>query len=150
MTTTLTDPELVAAYAPLTVDRDTADFYRGWAERELRLRHCPACGHVWLPFRPLCPRCWSFAPDHVVAGGDGTIHLMMLLHQGPAAPDVDYAAGPHPVATVELADHPGVRITTTVVDAGPDDLVVGRSVTLTWIERNGMPVPAFRPTEVPA
>jgi len=147
-TPTLTDADLVERYAPLTVDKDTADFYRGWAERELRIRHCTECGHTWLPFRPICPRCWSFAVDHVVVQGDGTVHLMMLLHQGPPAPGVDYTTGPYPVATVEFADHPGVRLTATIVDARPEDLVVGRAVSLTWFERNGMPHPAFRPTEV--
>ena len=142
----LTDPDLVAAYPSLTVDRDTAEYYRGWAQRELRVRHCTECGHTWLPFRPVCPRCWSFAVDHVAVRGDGTIHLLMLLHQGPAASGVDYTLGPWPVATVEFADHPGVRVTTTIVDAEPHDLAVGQPVTLTWFERDGMPHPAFRPT----
>jgi len=145
VTTGMSDLDLVTAYAPLSVDRDNADLYRGWLARELRVRHCRGCDHTFLPFRPVCPQCWSFDVDHRIVAGTGTIHLMMLLHQGPAAPGVDYTAGPYPVAVVELDERPGLRITATILDATPADLVIGRRVALTWFERNGAPLPAFRP-----
>ena len=77
--------------------------------------------------------------------GRGTVHLLMLLHQGPPAPGVDYSAGPHPVATVELVEQPALRLTSTVVDCATDEIAIGMPVELTWIERDGVPFPAFRP-----
>lgn len=142
----MSDADLVAAYAPLTVDRDTADFYRGWLGRELRAPRCADCGHRFLPVRPMCPRCWSWSVHLVPVRGRGTIHLLMLLHQGPPAPGVDYSSGAYPVATVELEDQAGLRFTSTVVDADPATLAVGQPVEVTWIERNGVPFPAFRPS----
>jgi uncharacterized OB-fold protein len=78
--------------------------------------------------------------------GRGTIHLLMLLHQGPPAPGVDYSVGPHPVATVELVEQPALRFTSTVVDCPVGDLAIGMPVELTWIDRDGVPFPAFRLT----
>ena len=143
----LSDAELVDAYAPLTVDRDTADFYRGWLAHELRVNRCTACGHRFLPPRPLCPKCWSWSIDTEPVSGRGTIFLLFLLHQGPQAPGVDYTSGPYPVATVELQEQAGLRFTSTVVDAHANSLMVGQPVELAWIERNGVPFPAFRPVE---
>ena len=76
--------------------------------------------------------------------GRGTIHLVIFLYQGPSADGVDYAAGPHPVVTVELEEQVGLRFTTTVVGSSNDDIVIGVPVELDWIERDGRPVPAFR------
>lgn len=144
----LGDLELVEAYAPLVVDADTAAFYRGWLAHELRVSRCDACGHRFLPARPVCPICWSRDIGTEAVSGRGTIFLCMLLHQGPPAPGVDYSAGPHPVVTVELEEQPGLRFTSTVVGTPAADLAVGQPVALDWIERNGVPLPAFRVTEV--
>jgi uncharacterized OB-fold protein len=77
--------------------------------------------------------------------GRGTVHLLIRLHQGPPAPGVDYAEGPHPVVSVELAEQPGLRFTSTVVNCAPADLVIGLPVQLTWIDRAGAPFPVFEP-----
>ena len=73
------------------------------------------------------------------------MHLLVKLHQGPPAPDVDYST-PHPVATVELAEQAGLRITSTVVGCPVDELAIGMPVRLTWIERWGAPYPVFEPS----
>ena len=144
----MSDLDLVQAYAPLVVDRDTADFYRGWLARELRVAVCDGCGHRFLPPRPVCPKCWSQDIGTAAVSGRGTIFLTLLLHQGPAAPGVDYAQGPYPVVTVELEEQAGLRFTSTVVGTPAADLAIGQSVTLDWIDRNGVPFPAFRVVEV--
>jgi uncharacterized OB-fold protein len=48
------------------------------------------------------------------------------------------------VVTVELDEQPGLRFTSTVVDANHDDIVIGARVTLAWIQRDGRPFPVFR------
>ncbi len=148
--TDCSDAELVDAYTPLVIDRDTADLYRGWLARELRVCRCGACGHRFLPPRPLCPRCWSTEIGTEPVSGRGTIHLAIRLHQGPPAAGVDYAAAPHPVVTVELDEQPGLRFTSTAVDSPPDALTIGARVDLVWIERNRVPFPAFRVTSTGA
>jgi uncharacterized OB-fold protein len=74
--------------------------------------------------------------------GSGEIFMNIFLHQGPPAPGVDYST-PYPVVTVELEEQVGLRFTATVVDAGNDDITIGRSVRLEWRERGGSPMPVF-------
>jgi len=59
---------------------------------------------------------------------------------------VDYAT-PYPVVTVELDEQVGLRFTATVVDAPNEAIAIGERVELTWIDRAGVPVPAFRLAE---
>jgi uncharacterized protein len=141
----ISDAELVERFAHLPVSRDDADVYRGWLAHELRVHRCRACGHRHQPARPMCPVCWSWDVAAEPVSGRGTVHLLMRLHQGPPAPGVDYAAAPYPVATVELEEQPGLRITSTVVGCPPGDVFIGMPVRLAWIERHGAPFPVFEP-----
>jgi uncharacterized OB-fold protein len=139
------DTALVERFARYRVDHDTKAFYRGWLERRLLLNRCADCGRWHHPPKPICPGCWSTAVVPTEVSGRGTVHLLILLHQGPPAPGVDYAAGPHPVATIELEEQPALRYTSTVVGCPPEELRIGMPVELTWLERDGIPFPAFRP-----
>jgi len=76
--------------------------------------------------------------------GNGTIHLLMQLHQGPPTDGVDYRDG-YPVVTVELEEQESLRFTSTVTDDFPaEELRIGTAVQLDWIERDGTPMPVFR------
>jgi hypothetical protein len=141
----LSDVELVDRLAHVNVERDSADFYRGWLEQELRLNRCADCGRWHHPPRPMCPSCWSWNVVATPVAGRGTVHLLILLHQGPPAPGVDYASGPYPVATVELEEQQGLRYTSTIIDCPVDELAIGMPVELAWIDRHGAPFPVFRP-----
>jgi uncharacterized OB-fold protein len=90
----------------------------------------------------MCANCWS---DHVVpteVKGDGTIYLLTILHQGRPVLGLDYEA-PVAVAAVELVEQEGLRYVAPVVNCDPDSLEIGQPVRLTWIEREGRPMPAF-------
>jgi len=141
----LSDPELVERFSHVRVDRDNASFYRGWLAHELRMNRCADCGHWHHPPRPMCPACWSWNVVPTAVSGRGRVHLLMRLHQGPPAPGVDYAAGPHPVVTVELDEQANLRFTSTVVNCPPDEVAIDMAVTLTWIDRHGTPFPVFQP-----
>lgn len=139
----ISDEELVALYAGRGIDRDSAPFFRGWLASELRLNRCADCSTWHHPPRPLCPACWSTDVRPMAVSGAGTIHLLVLLHQGPPAPGVTYDP-PYPVVTVELDEQPGLRFTSSVVGSALGDLEIGRRVTLAWVERAGAPFPVFR------
>ena len=143
--TDIGDVELVERFPMFAVGRDNAAFYRGWLDHELRLHRCADCGHWHHPPSPMCPACWSWHVEPTPVSGRGTVYLLMWLHQGAPAPGVDYARAPHPVAVVELEEQPGLRITSTVVDAAPDEVAIGLPVEVEWIDRDGVPFPAFRP-----
>ena len=139
----IADSELLARFPDTWINHDNKEFYRGWLRRELVLNRCEQCGRWDTPPKPICPACWSDRLRPTAVSGNGTIHLLVRLRQGPPVDGVDYTAG-HPVATVELAEQPGLRFTSTVVDADVDTLAIGDPVELTWIERHGEPFPAFR------
>jgi uncharacterized OB-fold protein len=80
--------------------------------------------------------------------GSGTIYLLTFLHQGPPAPGVAYDP-PYPVVTVELDEQPGLRFTSTVVDADLDDIVIGARVRLTWRTFDRAPMPVFVLNDAP-
>ena len=141
----VTDAQLVETFSHLRVDRDTAGFYRSWLDHELRMHRCRDCGRWHHPPRPMCPSCWSWNVAPTSVSGRGHVHLLMLLHQGPPAPEVDYSAGPYPVVTVALEEQPGLRFTSTVVGCRPDAIGIGMPVRLAWAERHGAPFPVFEP-----
>ena len=141
----LSDVELVDRLPHVHIEHHDAEHYRGWFRRELVFNRCRSCGNWIQPMRPMCPVCWSTDVEPVAVSGTGTLHLVLLLHQGPPAPGVDYAKGPYPVVTVELAEQEALRYTSTVVGVPADEVVIGMPVQLDWIDRNGAPFPVFRP-----
>jgi uncharacterized OB-fold protein len=137
--------ELIARFPGVLIDLDNYGFYQARLERRLVINRCGSC-HAWHhPPKPICPTCWSRDVQPTEISGRGTVHLLIFLHQGPPAPGVDYT-NPHPVATVELVEQPGLRFTTTIIGAPNDQLRIGMPVQLDWIERAGNPFPVFRPT----
>ncbi len=137
------DEELVARFPGHPVDHDSAAHYRGRLTRQLLVHRCAACGIWHHPPKPVCPACWSNAVEAREVSGNGTVHLVVFLHQGPPAAGVDYST-PYPVVTVELDEQPGLRFTSTVVGSANDTIVIGCRVVLDWIERDSTPLPVFR------
>ena len=142
------DADLVERLAHLPVERDTAEHYRGYLRHELVMNRCRDCAQWYHPMRPLCPACWSWNVVPTAVSGRGTVHLFILLHQGPPADGVDYSDAPHPVVTVELEEQTALRFTSTMVGCALSDIRIGMSVEVTWIDRHGSPYPAFRPAIV--
>ena len=138
------DAELVERFPYARIDHDNKDLYRGWLEKRLRMNRCDDCQRFHHPPKPVCPGCWSASLTPNEVSGRGVIHLAMFLHQGPPAPGVDYAKAPHPVVTVELAEQEGLRFTSTVVGCSADEVRIGASVELDWVDRFGAPFPVFR------
>ncbi len=145
MTRLIDDAQLVELFPQAKVDHDNKHMFRGWLEQRLLVQRCDDCLCFHHPPKPVCPRCWSQALTPTAVSGRGVVHLAILLHQGPPAPGVDYAKAPHPVVTVELEEQEGLRFTSTVVDCPLDEIRIGLPVQLAWIDRLGVPFPAFRP-----
>ena len=138
----VSNDELVQRFPGEPITHDNAAHYRGQLRRQLLINRCDDC-KVWhAPPKPVCPECWSSSVTATPVRGDGTIFMMVLLHQGPPAPGVDYST-PYPVVTVELDEQVGLRFTATVADATNDQIEIGKRVCLDWRERSGSPMPVF-------
>jgi uncharacterized OB-fold protein len=142
----ISDEQVLQTYAEVRLDHRNKEFYRALLDRRLVAARCGDCGSWHTPIRSLCPECWSTSVEVAPVAGRGRIHLLIQLHQGPPARDVDYST-PWPLAAVELDEQPGLRFVGTVVDCPRDQLRVGLPVELTWIERDGAPWYAFRPAQ---
>ena len=143
------DEEVLDRFPSVRLDHVNKAYYKGLLRHELRVNRCRECGRWHTPLRPVCPSCWSPEVGPEPVSGRGTVYLLTLLHQGPPAPGVDYTGG-FPLAGIELAEQPGLRVEATVVDCPRDQLRVGLAVELTWIDRDGAPWPAFRPAGMPS
>lgn len=97
--TTVTTTEPAAAPRPRP-DEQSAPYWEGLRERQVRIQACTACGRRRFPPTPGCPYCadpgirWEQAP------GTGTVYSFITVHRAfdPAfADDV-----PYDIATVDL------------------------------------------------
>ena len=139
----VSNDELVQRFPGEPITHDNAAHYRGRLRRELLVNRCDDCRGTWhAPPKPVCPECWSSSVTATPVSGNGTIFMMVFLHQGPPAPGVDYST-PYPVVTVELDEQVGLRFTATVAEASNDQIQIGKRVRLDWRERAGSPMPVF-------
>jgi uncharacterized OB-fold protein len=139
----ITDDELVALFPGEPVSHDSAAHYRGRLDEHLLVNCCRDCGRWHQPPRPLCPYCLSWDVEARPVAGNGTVHLLTRLRQGPPAEGVDYTHG-YPIATVELDEQTGLRFTSTVIGAPADQDLIGRRVRLAWRRRGDAPMPVFQ------
>jgi uncharacterized protein len=122
--------------------RDTAFFWDGTAEGELRIQRCGACGTLRHPPGPMCPACGATNPGYVVAAGHGEVYSY-VVHHHPPMPGREL---PFVVALVELAE--GVRVLGELLDVAPDDVRVGMPVEATFLPvDDDLALPAWRPAD---
>lgn len=123
----------------------TEPFWRGGARGELRIQRCadPGCGYYVHPPAPVCPRCHGRALDHPPVSGRARVVASTVNHQA-WLPGWDL---PYSVAIVELAEQPGLRLTTNVVDCDPHAVHVGMPVRVRFTPiDDDVWLPRFAPT----
>jgi uncharacterized protein len=113
-------------------------YWAGAADGRLVLQRCGACGHVRHYPQMLCPRCHSFAVEHVEASGRGTVYSWTVCHHA-FAPELRDQV-PYTLVTVDMEE--GVRVLGRLAGDGRPSL--GAAVTLGF-DRSGpdRPVPVF-------
>jgi uncharacterized protein len=104
------------------VNRDTAFFWDGTREGELRIQRCEDCGALRHPPGPFCTACGSTRRGHVVAGGRGSVYSYVVHHH----PPVPGKVLPLVIVLVELEE--GVRMLGELHDADPDSVEIGQPV----------------------
>jgi uncharacterized protein len=99
-------------------------FWQGGREGRLVVLRCQDCGYYLHPPIPVCPRDQSkhLVPEPV--SGRGRVATYTVNHH-PWLPGFD---PPYVVALVELAEQPGLRLTTNLVNCPPDAVAIGQTV----------------------
>ena len=96
---------------------ETAHYWEGTANRELRLQRCRACTTTYFPPQPFCPACGSDDIEIVRASGRGHLYSYVITER--AAPGF---TAPYVIAVVELEEGP--RLLTNIVGIDPDPEVL--------------------------
>jgi uncharacterized protein len=123
------------------VGPDTAFFWAGAREGELRIQCCAECGALRHPPGPMCPRCHATKRDHVTASGRGTVHSYVVHHH----PPVPGTSPPYVVALVDLEE--GVRMIGNLLGCAPEDAYVGMPVEVEFQRMDEeLTLPQWRPT----
>jgi uncharacterized protein len=115
-------------------------FFEAAREGRLLIQRCTSCGeHQFYP-RKVCTHCGDASVEWVEASGRGTVHTYTVIHRGIPGWLED---GPYVAAVIDLDE--GVRMTTNIVDAPPEDVAVGMAVEVTFVDEGKYVLPRFRP-----
>lgn len=115
-------------------DADSAPFWDAALLGELVVQRCDGCGVQRFPPRPMCASCRSLLSTWRPVSGRGQVWSWVVVHPPVLPAYAPYA--PFPVAVVELAEAPDLRMVGNVV-TGRDAVI--NSVDPTRL-RIGMPV----------
>ena len=116
------------------IDLDNVEFYRGLLRRQLLINRCGDCDKWFQPSWPTCPHCWSANVSPTEVSGIGAVHTFTIPPKSETA-----------LAVIDLAEQDGLRASGQIVGCAPGDVTLGMPVELAWLDRDGHPVPAFRP-----
>ena len=110
---------------------------------QLEAAQCDACGHVFLPFGPVCPRCWSDRLGKRALAGVGEV-ATFTVYRRQYHPDFPT---PYVIALVALREGP--RMISRVVDCAPEAVRVGMAVRVRFEARGERWLPLFVPAPEP-
>lgn len=125
------------------VSPDTAFFWAGTQQGELRVQRCGQCGALRHPPGPSCLSCGAVSDQgYQVAAGTGTVYSY-VVHRHPPVPGKQL---PLVIALVELTEGPRLMADLTGID--PGDVRIGMPVRATFLRvDNGLVLPAWRPDQ---
>lgn len=133
-----------AAHGGLLVpspDAESAGFWEGTAQGELRMQGCTSCGALRFPPRVMCPRCRSTGRRWRAVSGLGSVWSFVVPHPPLLAA---YAAlAPYNVITVSLAEDPALRLVGNLVrgpggaidEVDPASIEIGEPVRVVFSPR---------------
>lgn len=119
------------------VNADTAFFWEGCAQGELRYQHCAACGRVQFPPRPHCAACQAPGPEWKVSRGQGTVHSFTEVHRAPIA--AFRGSVPYTIALVDLDE--GFRLMVNLRGGAPGQAAIGTRVRIVFEARGSVSLP---------
>jgi uncharacterized protein len=118
--------EIDVTRKPLPTPRpESAPFWAGLLEEEIRLQRCEHCHRVQFYPRPGCRYCGATTLTWETLSGKAVLYTYTVIHRAPFeafAGDVPYI-----FAVAQLEEGP--RLITTIVDADPDAVEIGMALT---------------------
>jgi len=127
------------------VTGDSAGFWTGGKDGELRVHRCGECGHWFHPPAPACFRCRSRDVGPEPVSGRATVDSFTVNHHA----WFEGFAPPYVIAVVALEEEPDVRLTTNIVGCAIEEVRIGLPVAVEFEEWEDVWVPVFRPVTSP-
>jgi uncharacterized OB-fold protein len=121
----------------------TEPFWTGGRDGKLRIHRCETCGFWLHPPEPVCPNCLGRLVSPQPVSGRAELLTFTVNHQ-PWHPDLEV---PYVIAIVELADAPGVRLTTNIVNCPIEAVRIGMDVQVVFEQCEDVYLPLFEPAE---
>ncbi|MCY4134602.1 MAG: OB-fold domain-containing protein [bacterium] len=119
-------------------------FWTSGADGVLRFQYCELCNRYLHPPGVVCSRCGG-VPKVRDVSGRATVVGFTVNYQ-PWLPDMEI---PYVIGLVAIEEDPLVRLTTLIVDAEPDDVVIGLRVSARFEQHKDVWLPVFAPTGEP-
>lgn len=120
---------------------DVAFFWTSGVDGTLRMLRCADCGYWLHPPGPVCPVCLGDDVAPTALSGRATVTTYTVNRQRWRA-DLEV---PYVVAIVDLAEQPGLRLTTNIVDCPTEAVYIGMPVTVTFEHVDDVWLPLFTP-----
>lgn len=113
---------------------DNKPYWDAADQHELAVQSCEDCKKAIHPPGPACPHCGSPNIEWINYGSEitGTIYSFVMTYV-PMLPGFQHDL-PTIIAQVEVDQMEGVRITANIIDATPEEIVIGKAVKMTWID----------------
>ena len=118
---------------------ETAGYWAGIAQHELRLKWCPPCNAAFHPKRIVCTQCGSDALDWTRACGRGKVYSFSEIHRAPSPVFADSV--PYTVGLVALEE--GVHLLARLI-AAPGPIAIDAPVRVVFrVLEQGILLPVF-------
>jgi len=119
-------------------DEESAFFWAGAREGELRVQKCGSCGKLRHPPRAMCPSCRSTERAWQAMSGRGRIWSYVVAH--PPLLSAYAEVAPYNVIVVELDDEPTIRFVGNLLpgadgainDVDPHSIRIGEPVKIVF------------------
>ena len=121
------------------LDFDNEFFWTSGRDGVLRFLRCAECEVLVHPPVPYCAQCGG-TPEPTAVSGRGTVYSFTVNHQA-----WDGTTDPYVISLVAIDEQPDVRLTTNLVDCGPDDVHIGMPVEVVFADHDPIYLPLFRP-----
>ena len=122
-------------------DVDSAPYWAAAAAGELKLPTCRSCQTILFPPRSVCPQCLGSEVDWTALSGRAAVHSFGILHDS----FIKGFEPPYIVASVELEEQAGLRLTTNIVNCAPEALRIGMPVRVLFEQHEDVAIPLFEP-----
>jgi uncharacterized OB-fold protein len=126
------------------VDQETAFFWAATKQHRLEMLYCLDCDRFVHHPQPVCPGCLSSKMAPRELSGRGTVYTFTITEQAFHPFWADRL--PYVLAVIDLAEQPGLRFLSELVDVDPEEAVVGMPVEVVWDDVDDeITIPLFRP-----